>query len=161
MKNEIENEIEIENENEVQNPMIDRIEEIVKAKSKNLSDFSSKVEISIGTLRSITKRKSVPGGEIIQKILFAFPEIDSDWLIRGIGQMHSDINKEMNQVKEESEFIQVIKRERDLLMSSIEKLERDKERLWTMLLETTGKKFLSNEPQRVVKLANTDFQTAA
>jgi hypothetical protein len=60
----------------------------------NKRDFSSKAGISATVIENIVgTRQGNPSFEILQKILYAFADINSDWLLTGKGEMlKSDIS---------------------------------------------------------------------
>jgi len=76
--------------------MVERIKKIIAEKDMTLSLFANATDIHPTTLSHIIngreiagkgKVKQTPSTDVIMKILFAFPDISAEWLIRGIGTM--------------------------------------------------------------------------
>jgi transcriptional regulator with XRE-family HTH domain len=76
--------------------MIDRIKKIIVEKNLTLTSFASVTDIHPTTLSHIIngretagkgKVNQMPSTDVILKILTAFPDINAEWLIRGIGPM--------------------------------------------------------------------------
>ena len=65
----------------------DRIIKIVDFFSLKTSDFAKKLETSHPRVRNILIKKNPPSIDILQKLLEIYPEINSEWLITGKGEM--------------------------------------------------------------------------
>lgn len=70
--------------------MYQRIKEIISKKNLNISNFEKKIEVGNAAISSIIKRKSNPSGDILSKILKAFPDISAEWLFTGEGDMYKN-----------------------------------------------------------------------
>ena len=76
--------------------MVERIKKIIDEKEMTLSSFANKTDIHPTTLSHIIKGREsagkgrvnqTPSTDVIMKILAAFPDINAEWLVRGIGPM--------------------------------------------------------------------------
>jgi transcriptional regulator with XRE-family HTH domain len=67
--------------------MIDRIQKIIQLKKLNSSAFADKVGVPRSTISHILSGRNNPSLEFIQKVLDTFPEIRTEWLVRGDGHM--------------------------------------------------------------------------
>jgi transcriptional regulator with XRE-family HTH domain len=67
--------------------MIDRIQKIIQLKKLNSSAFADKVGVPRSTISHILSGRNNPSLEFIQKVLDTFPEIKTEWLVRGDGHM--------------------------------------------------------------------------
>ncbi len=67
--------------------MIQRIQKILRYKNLTPSRFADQVGVPRSTVSHILSERNKPSLEVIQKILDAFPEIQTQWLVRGEGQM--------------------------------------------------------------------------
>jgi len=68
--------------------MIDRIQKIIQQKKLSSSGFADMIGVPRSTISHLLSGRNNPSLEFIQKILDAFPEISTDWLIRGKGPMY-------------------------------------------------------------------------
>ncbi len=84
--------------------MINRISLIIKTKNFTASKFADKIGVQRSSISHILSGRNKPGLELIQKILNNFPEISSDWLISGIGEMSKNSNK-TNNTSDNADFI--------------------------------------------------------
>lgn len=67
--------------------MINRIQKIIQLKKLNSSAFADKVGVPRSTISHILSGRNNPSLEFIQKVLDTFPEIRTEWLVRGDGHM--------------------------------------------------------------------------
>lgn len=68
--------------------MIDRIQKIIQQKKLSSSGFADMIGVPRSTISHLLSGRNNPSLEFIQKVLDAFPEINTDWLIRGKGPMN-------------------------------------------------------------------------
>ena len=66
---------------------IERIKMLISENAKSERDFAMKIGVNQVTLNNYTANKRKLSLEIIEAILNAFPEISSEWLLRGTGSM--------------------------------------------------------------------------
>jgi transcriptional regulator with XRE-family HTH domain len=74
------------------NTINERIEALILhlAKGKQ-TEFAAKIGVPQSTIAGIVGiRQTKPGYEILEKIAIAFPEVNSDWLLIGEGEMFRD-----------------------------------------------------------------------
>ncbi len=67
--------------------MIQRIQKIIRYKNLTSSRFADKIGVPRSTISHILSERNKPSLEVIQKILDAFPDLQTQWLVRGEGQM--------------------------------------------------------------------------
>jgi len=65
-----------------------RLIQIMESEEMNAKQFSQEVGISPGTLSNIMGGRNKPSLEVMQAILNRFRNIQSDWLILGVGSMY-------------------------------------------------------------------------
>ncbi len=66
----------------------DRIVYLIKTLGISTNRFSENIGVSTVTVHNIIKaRRSKPGFEVIQKILNTYPDLSTDWLLLGSGEM--------------------------------------------------------------------------
>lgn len=61
----------------------ERIEYIMKLNRMNASAFADKIGVQPSSVSHILSGRNKPSLEFVQKILNAFPKVDTDWLISG------------------------------------------------------------------------------
>ncbi|MDY0216751.1 MAG: helix-turn-helix transcriptional regulator [Bacteroidales bacterium] len=75
--------------------MLERINRIIEEKQMSTTQFADFINIQRPTMSHIISGRNNPSLDIVIKILTAFPDIDSDWLMFGDGKMYKDeISKE-------------------------------------------------------------------
>ena len=67
--------------------MIDRIQLILKSKNLSPSQFADEIQVQRSSISHILSGRNKPSLDFIMKILSTYPEVNSDWLIFGKGQM--------------------------------------------------------------------------
>ena len=67
--------------------MISRIQKIFQLKKLSASAFADKVGVPRSTISHILSGRNNPSLEFVQKVLDTFPEIRTEWLVRGEGHM--------------------------------------------------------------------------
>lgn len=68
--------------------MVDRINKIKEEKAKSEREFASMIGISQRAMNSYTNKERSVSLDCILRILDRFPDISSDWLLFGKGEMH-------------------------------------------------------------------------
>ena len=69
------------------NIMTDRIIQVLEYSQLSKSNFAEKIGINPSGLTHILNGRNQPSLDIVKKIVMAFPEINSEWLIMGMGKM--------------------------------------------------------------------------
>ena len=67
--------------------MTDRINKIIKLYKINSSKFADEIGVQRSSISHVLSGRNKPSLDFIQKLLKAYPEINSDWLILGKGKM--------------------------------------------------------------------------
>jgi len=70
--------------------MRDRIEKILKIEQISSAKFADEIGIQRSTMSHILAGRNNPSLEVFQRILRKFPNINSDWLVLGIGEMYKN-----------------------------------------------------------------------
>lgn len=75
--------------------MIDRIQELLKAKNLTPSQFADEIGIQRSGMSHLLSGRNKPSLEFVYKVLRRFPEINAEWLIRGNspGEAESFLNE--------------------------------------------------------------------
>lgn len=71
--------------------MVDRIKQIMEYEQMSSMAFADKINISRSSLTHIFNGRNQPSLDVAKKILIAFPEISTEWLIMGMGQMLQNV----------------------------------------------------------------------
>ena len=72
--------------------MNDRIKLIIESRNLTASKFADEVGVQASSISHILSGRNKPSLEFIQKILYAYPDINYEWLISGKGTMHKEIS---------------------------------------------------------------------
>lgn len=67
--------------------MVDRIKKLIEIKGLTPSAFARLIEINRSGLTHIFSGRNMPSLDLVSKTLQAFPDISSDWLLFGQGEM--------------------------------------------------------------------------
>lgn len=67
--------------------MIDRIQLILKSKNLSSSQFADEIQVQRSSVSHILTGRNKPSLDFVSKILSSYPELNSDWLLFGKGQM--------------------------------------------------------------------------
>lgn len=68
--------------------MVDRIKELIEIKGLTPAAFANLIEINRSGLTHIFSGRNQPSLDLIRKILLQFPDISTDWLMFGEGEMY-------------------------------------------------------------------------
>ncbi len=71
----------------------ERVKMVMESENMISSQFAKEIGISSPQLSHITSGRNSPSLDVMQKILKRFQNINSDWLIQGIGNMYSEIKE--------------------------------------------------------------------
>jgi transcriptional regulator with XRE-family HTH domain len=85
--------------------MIERVKKIIERKGSNSSQFAEEIGVQRSSISHILSGRNKPSLDFILKILEHFPDIDTNWLLFGKGQMlkEYDLFSNVNETKETSE----------------------------------------------------------
>lgn len=67
--------------------MVDRIKKVMKYKDLNKSSFARAIGIDPSRMTHIFNGHNEPTLDMVRRIVVAFPDVSSEWLISGIGDM--------------------------------------------------------------------------
>jgi len=67
--------------------MIDRILEILKIKNLSPAQFADLIGVQRSSISHLISGRNKPSLEFLQKILKTFPEVNTDWMLFGKGEM--------------------------------------------------------------------------
>lgn len=67
--------------------MVDRIQKIIKYKKLTPSRFADEIGVPRSTISHIISGRNNPSLEFLQKVLDTYPDIKTEWLVRGEGTM--------------------------------------------------------------------------
>lgn len=67
--------------------MIDRIKEIMELSGSSPAQFAGAIGINRSNLTHLFSGRNQPSLDLAKKILLAFPEVKTEWLIMGVGPM--------------------------------------------------------------------------
>ena len=89
--------------------MIDRIRKILEYYNLSASQFADKVGVQRSSISHVLSGRNKPSLEFVQKVLQNFPEISSDWIISGKGNIiaeieNSDLFTDNNNEKNEDDY---------------------------------------------------------
>lgn len=85
--------------------MIDRIQLILKTKNLSPSQFADEINVQRSSVSHILSGRNKPSLDFILKILTSYPEINSDWLLFGKGQMIKQTEREEKIIIEDKQEI--------------------------------------------------------
>jgi transcriptional regulator with XRE-family HTH domain len=71
--------------------MLERINQILKSKKLSASKFAEEIGVQRSAMSHILSGRNKPSLEFVQKLLSHFPDIRTDWLLTGKGQMYKDL----------------------------------------------------------------------
>lgn len=67
--------------------MIDRIKELMELSDSSPAQFAGAIGINRSNLTHLFSGRNQPSLDLARKILLAFPEVKTEWLIMGVGPM--------------------------------------------------------------------------
>jgi len=70
--------------------MIDRIKQVMEYSQMSTKAFADTIKLNPSSLTHIFNGRNQASLDVVKKILTAFPEINSEWLVMGVGEMLSD-----------------------------------------------------------------------
>lgn len=68
--------------------MQEQIQEILRREDISSSQFADKIGVQRSSISHVLSGRNKPGFDFIHKILNAFPGINAEWLITGLGEMY-------------------------------------------------------------------------
>jgi transcriptional regulator with XRE-family HTH domain len=72
--------------------MTDRITLLIKAKNLSAAQFADEIGVQRSSISHLMSGRNKPSLDLIQKTLQRFPEVSSEWLLFGKGEMVRELN---------------------------------------------------------------------
>jgi transcriptional regulator with XRE-family HTH domain len=72
--------------------MTDRISLLIKAKNLSAAQFADEIGVQRSSISHLMSGRNKPSLDLIQKTLQKFPEVSSEWLLFGKGEMVRELN---------------------------------------------------------------------
>jgi transcriptional regulator with XRE-family HTH domain len=119
--------------------MINRIRILLNHINLNAAQFADKIGVQRSSISHVLSGRNKPSLEFIQKMITAFPEINTDWLISGKGNINKESDENIDLFKDEKEKV-------DISGHSISKMRP----------ETLEKPSLSDEKEYKPSISTTD-----
>ena len=73
--------------------MYQRLKNWMESEGLKSSSLADTIGVNRATISHILSGRNKPSIDFLEKLLSAYPNINANWLISGIGYMHSDIKK--------------------------------------------------------------------
>lgn len=67
--------------------MVNRVKQVINLKNLTPSHFADHIGVPRSTISHILSGRNKPSLEVVQKILEAFPDISTEWLVKGTGNI--------------------------------------------------------------------------
>jgi transcriptional regulator with XRE-family HTH domain len=83
--------------------MINRITLLLKHINLNAAQFADKIGVQRSSISHVLSGRNKPSLEFIQKVMTAYPEINSDWLISGKGNINKESDGDIGLFKDKKE----------------------------------------------------------
>jgi len=74
--------------------MLDRISRLIKTKKISASQFADEIGVQRSSVSHVLSGRNKPSLDFITKIIMTYPEVNSDWLLTGAGNMLREENME-------------------------------------------------------------------
>ncbi len=99
--------------------MIDRIQLILKSKNLSSSQFADEIHVQRSSVSHILTGRNKPSLDFVSKILSSYPELTSDWLLFGKGQMikkqeQFQKNAKIEEIPEKSDKSSILRKNEEL-----------------------------------------------
>lgn len=78
--------------------MLDRLSQIIKIKQLSASQFADEIGVQRSSVSHVLSGRNKPSLDFITKVALRFPDINTEWLLSGRGQMAA-----MTEVSEETD----------------------------------------------------------
>ena len=73
--------------------MKDRIKKYMDYKSITAGELASLLEVQRSNISHILNGRNMPGAAFIEKFLLSFPDLNARWLLTGVGEMITNLDK--------------------------------------------------------------------
>jgi len=98
--------------------MIDRISLLLKTKNLSPSLFADEIQVQRSSVSHVLSGRNKPSLDFVLKILSTYPEVSSEWLMFGKGQMLKQADKKEEIIEQEKQVVE--------MPIKTEKFEKDK-----------------------------------
>lgn len=78
--------------------MKDRIKKYMDYKSISAGELASMLEVQRSNISHILNGRNMPGAAFIEKFLLSFPDLNARWLLTGVGDMTTNLDKIIDKV---------------------------------------------------------------
>lgn len=69
----------------------ERFKKIIETENMNAFSFSKRIGVSNTAIAKIIKGESKPGYDVMESVLQEFPNLNTDWLMNGNGEMWKEV----------------------------------------------------------------------
>lgn len=73
--------------------MKERIRALIKKEGLNSSKFAESIGVNRSNITHILSGRNKPSIDFLEKLIISFPNINTNWLISGIGKMYIQVDK--------------------------------------------------------------------
>ncbi len=125
--------------------MVNRIQEILKRYNLTAARFADQLEVPRSTISHILSERNKPSLEFIQKVLDKYPEINTNWLLKGEGTISGkeiDLFTDLEQEAENTKSLDVepsLKKEEFPAENPVDRTQAREESIKENLREKTRK----------------------
>ncbi|MDJ1472871.1 helix-turn-helix domain-containing protein [Xanthocytophaga flava] len=126
------------------------------------ASFAKKINVNPSVVNSILGGRNEPSYGVILKILSAYPQIDSDWLIKGEGEMLKPVlpNKPLDNGQFGADVIDILRQKEEYRQLSEQLLEQNK-LLTEAVNSLAGKSPASEGALHSIEVKNNEYAPAA
>ena len=122
--------------------MIDRILEILKIKNLSPAQFADMIGVQRSGISHLISGRNKPSLDFMQKILKTFPEVNTDWMLFGKGEM---LNSENTTDRAESPVLDIFHAEQIPMEKTILPIKEEGEKV-------QKKKWVDPESKKIEKI---------
>ena len=124
----------------------ERLGLIINHLKTNAFQFSKRAKIAQGSVSNILNGRRRMSRDIIDQIIKTYPEINMEWILRGVGTMFHDLPKEADQLNEDAVAYTAIKSTVSLQHDGLPDEEAMKSNV-SDNLKTAGKRWKLTQPE--------------
>jgi len=127
--------------------MLNRISRLISTKKISASQFADEIGVQRSSVSHVLSGRNNPSLDFITKIIQAYPEVNSDWLLTGIGNMLRDESNE-----DDSANIHVNTQTSIDMLPGMDALSEDKLEPVVPEKKKTGRKLISTGPKVIERI---------
>lgn len=135
--------------------MVNRIKILMNYKSLNPNDFANEIGVSKSTISHVFSGRNNPSLDVVSNILNRFPDVSSEWLLRGVGDMflsqHTNENIFVNNEKTDENALNTNKN------ISLESINQHKEELTNRLIQNENTIDYNCNKESIKKNTNEEY----